>query len=154
MTYSASELKTLRSAARILERHAKRQATENETTATSPAEARKMVQYRVALKEHEEFGMLYLNNQHGLLGVEEIFRGTIDAAAVYPREVVKSALVMNSAAVIFYHNHPSGNAEPSQADIQITKRLKTALNAVDIRVLDHFVVTAGAVVSFAERGLL
>ena len=86
--------------------------------------------------------------------VEELFRGTIDGAAVYPREVVKRALYHNAAAVIFAHNHPSGIAEPSQADIAITRKLKTAMQTIEIRVLDHLVIGAGEVVSFAERGLL
>ncbi len=86
--------------------------------------------------------------------MEELFRGTIDGAAVYPREVVKRCLHNNAAAVIFAHNHPSGLAEPSQADIAITNRLKLALNTIDVRVLDHVVVGRMEVVSFAERGLL
>ena len=86
--------------------------------------------------------------------VEELFRGTIDGAAVYPREVVKRALYHNAAAVIFAHNHPSGIAEPSQADIAITSKLKTAMQTIEVRVLDHLVIGAGEVVSFAERGLL
>ena len=89
-----------------------------------------------------------------VLNFELLFRGTIDGASVYPREVVKAALAINAAAVIFVHNHPSGNAEPSQADQRITKRLVDALATVDIRVIDHFVVGTDAVISFAERGLL
>ena len=86
--------------------------------------------------------------------MEELFTGTIDGAAVYPREVVKRCLHHNAAAVIFAHNHPSGLAEPSQADISITRRLTTALNTIDVRVLDHVVVGRAEVVSFAARGLL
>ncbi|ALO47602.1 RadC family protein [Pseudohongiella spirulinae] len=103
---------------------------------------------------HEVFACLYLNNQHQVTGMEELFTGTIDGAAVYPREVVKRCLHHNAAAVIFAHNHPSGLAEPSQADISITRRLTTALNTIDVRVLDHVVVGKAEVVSFAERGLL
>lgn len=103
---------------------------------------------------HEVFACLYLDNQHRVTAMEELFKGTIDGAAVYPREVVKRCLHNNAAAVIFAHNHPSGLAEPSQADISITNRLKTALNTIDVRVLDHVVVGRCDVVSFAERGLL
>ncbi len=83
-----------------------------------------------------------------------MFRGTINSAAVYPRELVKQALEDNAAAVILAHNHPSGVAEPSQADIQITKRIKQAMELIDVRVLDHFVIGDGTAVSFAQRGLL
>jgi len=104
--------------------------------------------------QHEVFACLYLDNQHRVVAMEELFQGTIDGAAVYPREVVKRCLHNNAAAVIFAHNHPSGLAEPSHADIAITNRLKTALNTIDVRVLDHVVVGRADVVSFAERGLL
>ncbi|EJL3951683.1 DNA repair protein RadC [Vibrio parahaemolyticus] len=103
--------------------------------------------------EREVFAVMLLNNQHQLIAFEELFYGTIDAASVYPREVVKAALKANAAAVIFAHNHPSGDATPSHADKQITQRLKEALALVDIRVLDHIVVGDSAI-SFAERGLL
>ena len=95
-----------------------------------------------------------LDNRHRVIGFEEVFRGTIDAASVYPREIVKLALLRNAAALIVAHNHPSGVAEPSAADQQLTRRLKEALALVDVRLLDHFVVGDGEVVSFAERGLL
>ena len=103
--------------------------------------------------QQEVFACLYLNNQHRVVAMEELFRGTIDGAAVYPREVVRRCL-HNNAAVIFAPTHPSGLAEPSQADIAITNRLKLALNTIDVRVLDHVVVGRAEVVSFAERGLL
>ncbi|GIA88948.1 DNA repair protein RadC [Vibrio cholerae] len=96
---------------------------------------------------------MFLDNQHRLIAFEELFFGTIDSASVYPREVLKAALKVNAAALIFAHNHPSGDATPSQADKQITQRLKEALALVDIRVLDHIVVGDSAI-SFAERGLL
>ncbi|MBL4820796.1 MAG: DNA repair protein RadC [Gammaproteobacteria bacterium] len=104
--------------------------------------------------KHEVFSCIFLNNQHHIVKLEELFTGTIDGAAVYPREVVKRCLYHNAAAVIFAHNHPSGVAEPSQADISITRKLKSALETIDVRVLDHFVVGDPDVVSFAERGLL
>ena len=100
------------------------------------------------------FTCLYLDNQHRVVKLEELFSGTIDGAAVYPREVVKRCLRHNAAAVIFAHNHPSGVAEPSQADIAITRRLAAALNTIDVRVLDHIVVGRNEAVSFAERGLM
>ncbi|HUP91282.1 MAG TPA: DNA repair protein RadC [Solimonas sp.] len=102
----------------------------------------------------EVFGALFLDSQHQVIVFEELARGTLDGAAVYPREVVKSALRHNAAAVIFAHNHPSGVAEPSAADRTLTDRLKAALAQVDIRVLDHFVVGEGKPTSFAERGWL
>ncbi|WP_337913484.1 RadC family protein [Vibrio cholerae] len=103
-------------------------------------------------RQREAFYILFLDNQHRVIRDEILFEGTIDAASVYPREVVKRALHHNAAAVILAHNHPSGVAEPSQADRRITDRLRDALGLVEIRVLDHFVVGDGEVVSFAERG--
>lgn len=105
-------------------------------------------------RPYEVFCCLYLDNRHRLLAFDEMFRGTIDGASVHPREVVRQTLARNAAAVIFAHNHPSGVAEPSQADQLITQRLREALALVDVRVLDHIVVGDGRCVSFAERGLL
>jgi DNA repair protein RadC len=104
--------------------------------------------------EHEVFCCLYLDKRHRLIHFEELFRGTIDGASVHPREIVKLALQRNAAAIIIAHNHPSGVAEPSQADEMITQRVKDALGLVDIRLLDHIVVGDGVSVSLAERGLL
>ena len=104
--------------------------------------------------EHEVFCCLYLDKRHRLIQFQELFRGTIDGASVHPREIVKLALQRNSAAVIIAHNHPSGVAEPSQADELITQRVQQALALVDIRLLDHIIVGDGATVSLAERGLL
>ena len=104
--------------------------------------------------EHEVFGCLWLNNRHNVIKATTMFRGTIAEAAVYPREVVKEALQANAASVIFYHNHPSGDPEPSSADRSLTDRLKNALATVDIRVLDHIVIGGNKSVSFAERGLI
>ena len=118
------------------------------------AEARDYLSVKLSSLEHEVFGVIFLNQRHRILRYEEMFRGTIDSANVYPREVVKHALKLNAAAVIFVHNHPSGHAEPSQSDIAITKRLKEALALVDIRVIDHFVVGSDKVRSMAEEGLL
>jgi DNA repair protein RadC len=104
--------------------------------------------------EHEVFSAIFLDNRHRILTYEEMFRGTIDGASVHPREVVKRAIQLNAAAVIFAHNHPSGIAEPSKADEAITKRLANALKLIDVRVLDHLIIAGADVVSFAERGLL
>ena len=120
---------------------------------TSPALAKDAIQLRLAGLAHEVFACLFLDNQHRVIKFEEMFRGTIDGASVYPREVVKAALACNAAAVMFAHNHPSGVADPSEADKHITRRLKEALAMVDIRVLDHFVV-GDVIYSFAEQGLL
>ena len=103
---------------------------------------------------HEVFCCLFLDNRHRVLRFDELFRGTIDGTSVYPREVVKEALAVNAAAVILAHNHPSGVAEPSQADERITKRLKSALELVDIRLLDHLIIGDGCATSLASRGML
>jgi DNA repair protein RadC len=100
------------------------------------------------------FCCLYLDNRHRVLRFDELFRGTIDGTSVYPREVVKEALAINAAAVILAHNHPSGVAEPSQADERITRRLKSALELVDIRLLDHLIIGDSETTSLASRGLL
>ncbi|HSW12186.1 MAG TPA: DNA repair protein RadC [Solimonas sp.] len=124
------------------------------TALTSPQGARDYLVAQLRDRDHEVFGALFLDAQHQVLGFEELSRGTLDAATVYPREVVKAALRYNAAAAIFAHNHPSGIAEPSAADRALTDRLKNALAQVDIRVLDHFVIGEGRPASFAERGWL
>lgn len=121
---------------------------------TSPDLVRRYLVAQLRHLNHEVFAVLFLDNQHRLRAFEELFQGTIDGASVYPREVVKRALTHNAAAVILAHNHPSGVAEPSQADRRITTRLREALDLVAVRVLDHMVVGDGEVVSFAERGWL
>jgi len=103
---------------------------------------------------HEMFAVLFLDSQHRLIRLEEMFRGTLTQTSVYPREVVKRALELHAGAVILAHNHPSGMTEPSRADQVLTERLKAALQLVDVRVLDHLVVAGPCVTSFAERGLL
>jgi DNA repair protein RadC len=97
---------------------------------------------------------VFLNTQHRVIAVEELFRGSLSQTSVYPREIVKRALAHNAAAVIFAHNHPSGEATPSQADRNLTRTLADALALVDVQVLDHFVVAPGASLSFAEQGML
>lgn len=121
---------------------------------TSSAATREYLRARFRYSQSEIFSCLFLNNQHQVIKLEELFKGTIDGAAVYPREVVKRCLYHNAAAVILAHNHPSGIAEPSQADIAITRKLKAALQTIDVRVLDHLVIGNTEVVSFAERDLL
>lgn len=123
-------------------------------TLTSPAATARFLRAQLRDLQHEVFCCLLLDNRNRVIRFEELFRGTIDTASVHPREVVKLALAHNAAAVILAHNHPSGVAEPSQADERITARLRQALGLVDIRVLDHFVVGDDAAVSFVERGLL
>lgn len=125
-----------------------------ETVFSSAEQVRTYLSSQLRHSQREVFAVLFLDTQHRLIRYQELFMGTIDAAAVYPREVVKAALQFNAAAVILAHNHPSGVAEPSQADISITERIKRALDLVDVRLLDHFVVGDGSPVSLAERGLL
>ena len=120
----------------------------------SPDETRAYLRLKLSDRRHEVFGALFLDNRHRVIEVAEMFQGTIDGASVHPRVVVQRALEVNAAAIVFFHNHPSGVAEPSHADESITRRLRDALALVDIRVLDHFVVAAGETVSFAESGLL
>ena len=124
------------------------------TCLSNPTEVKDYLRLQVGHLEHEVFGCLFLDNQHAVIAAEDLFRGTIDGASVYPREVVKRALALNAAAVILYHNHPSGVSEPSQSDQRLTQRLKAALGTVDIRVLDHLIVAGAQVVSMAERGVL
>src|SRR5690606_19784573 len=121
---------------------------------TSPDLVRQYLSARLRHHQREVFAVLFLDTQHRLITYAELFHGTIDSASVYPREVVKEALARNAAAIILAHNHPSGVAEPSQADRRITERIQAALELVDIRVLDHMVVGDSEVVSFAERGFL
>ncbi len=126
----------------------------NPITLDSPEASRQFCQLTLADKEHEVFMALFLSTTHQLIKAVEMFRGTIDAALIYPREVAKEALSHNAAAAIFAHNHPSGSSEPSLADQAITRRLVDALGLLDIRVLDHIIVSRSETVSFAERGLL
>lgn len=130
------------------------QSLQRENVLTSPERTRHYLTRRLRAREQEVFLCLFLDSRHAVIVCEELFHGTIDGASVYPREVVKRALKHNAAALILAHNHPSGVAEPSQADLRITERLKAALALVDIRVLDHMVVGDGEVVSLAERGLV
>lgn len=125
-----------------------------DTLLTTPNTVREYIRLRVGGLEHEVFGVLWLDCQNRLIEAEEMFRGTITQTSVYPREVVKAALAKNAASCILYHNHPSGLAEESRADQSLTGNLKTALALVDVKVLDHIIVTATGAMSFAERGLI
>ncbi len=121
---------------------------------SSPASVRDYLRMTLTGRDYEVFMVLFLDAQNRVIEPEEMFRGTLTQTSVYPREVVKRSLFNNAAAVIFAHNHPSGVAEPSHADEILTQSLKQALALVDVRVLDHFVVAAGGLMSFSERGLL
>lgn len=123
-----------------------------EENLTQPKDAARFLQLSLAQEKNEHFSVLFLNNKHQVLCFERLFSGTIDGAAVYPRVVAQKALEHNAAAVIFAHNHPSDNCEPSESDRSITLRLKETLALIDVRVLDHFVVSRSTWVSLAERG--
>lgn len=134
-------------------RHLDEDLRERDALSDPPA-VRRYLQARLRGLDHEVFAALFLDSQHRLIAYEAITHGTIDGASIYPREVVKAALRLGAAAIIFAHNHPSGVAEPSAADRVLTERLREALQLVDVRVLDHFVIGEGRPVSFAERGWL
>lgn len=121
---------------------------------TSPRDSAAFLKARMADRPYEVFAALFLDNRHRVLAFEEMFRGTLDGASVHPREVVRAALEHNAAAVIFAHNHPSGVAEPSAADRNITRQLRDALQLIGVRVLDHLVIGAGEPTSMAARGLI
>ena len=121
---------------------------------SSPDSVRRYLSSQLAGRQHEVFCGLFLDNRHRVIEYTELFQGTIDSAAVYPREVVKSCLRSNAAAVIFAHNHPSGVAEPSDTDVRLTRKLTDALAPIDVRVLDHLVIGQGVQTSLAERGLM
>lgn len=121
---------------------------------SSPHSTRQFLCLLLADRPHEVFGALFLDSQHRLIGNEELFQGTIDSASVYPRVIVQRCIQHNAAALILYHNHPSGIPEPSSADRQITERIVKAMELIDVRVLDHVIVAGTASVSFAERGWL
>src|SRR5579859_2569033 len=141
-----TEDETIAAAAEIL-----RQRMMRLGSLTDPGAATNFLRMRLGGIEHEVFFVMYLDNRHRILAAEVAFNGTIDGAEVYPREIVKRALGHNAAAIICAHNHPSGNAEPSAADRAVTLRLRDALALVDIRLLDHFVVTSDAYMSLASR---
>jgi len=145
----ASSAQILGAARRVLARRVRRGAA-----LSSPAAVREYLSVMLGARDFETFCCLFLDNRNRLIEFVELFRGTIDGASVHPREVVREALKRNAAAVIFAHPHPSGVAEPSHADELITRRLREALQLLDIRVLDHLIIAGDEVVSLAERGLL
>lgn len=143
----------LQASLEISRRHL-RESLEKGDALTSPEATRRFLSAHLRDRQREVFACLFLDNRHRVLTYEELFFGTIDGASVHPREVVKRSLALNAAAVILAHNHPSGVAEPSRSDEQITRRLKEALALVDIRLLDHMVVGDGDIASLAERGII
>jgi DNA repair protein RadC len=150
----AAKYAALQAVLEMARRHLKEELQRNDAL-TSPDLTSRYLISTLRGYPYEVFACLLLDNQHRVIHFEELFRGTIDGASVYPREVVKIALAKNAAAVIFAHNHPSGIAEPSEADKHITQRLKQALGLLDIRVLDHFIIGDGVnTYSFAEHGLI
>ena len=149
----AAKCARLRSALELARRQAL-QALGTVDVLTSPAQTRRFLQHHLGGRQREVFSCLFLDSQHRVLRCEDLFLGTLDGAAVYPREVAVRALQYHAAAVIFAHNHPSGVAEPSQADRRITERLCQGLSLLDIRVLDHIIVGQGREFSCAEAGML
>lgn len=145
--FSTQQQATIQEAIKILQSSFVRGIAVSDSEAVS-----QFCQLKLAAELDERFGCLFLDNQHRLIAYEELFKGTINGAAVYPRVVVRRALELNAAAVIFTHNHPSGAPEPSTADISITHKLRDALNLVDVRTLDHIVVGSEGTVSMAVRG--
>lgn len=149
----ASKFVTVKASQELAQRYLECQLRRTEPL-SNPELTRDYLKARLRPYPHEVFACLFLDNRHRVICFEELFSGTIDSASVYPREVIKRALFHNAAALILAHNHPSGVAEPSQADQRITARLKQGLELIDIRLLDHFVIGDGKAVSLAERGLL
>lgn len=137
-----------------LARRALNQTLEERTVFESPQAVREYLQLQLGARAHEVFAVLFLDSQNRLIALEELFRGTLTQASVYPREIVLRALHHHAASVVLAHNHPSGVAEPSRADIQLTRSVLTALALVDVRVLDHFIVTRNTATSMAEQGLM
>lgn len=121
---------------------------------SSPSEIKALLRQKLGTLSVEIFGVIWLDTQNRVIKIEEIFRGTINQTSVYPREVVKGALAQNASSVVLFHNHPSGQGTPSRADEQLTQTLKAALALIDVRVLDHLIVTAVTITSMAESGLI
>lgn len=137
-----------------LARRALAQELQDKPLFSTPQAVRDYLQLQLGSRQHEIFAVLFLDSQHRLIALEELFRGTLTQTSVYPREVVVRALALHAGSVVLAHNHPSGEARPSRADEALTQTLKAALALVDVRVLDHFVVTSTQAVSMAELGLL
>ena len=141
-------------AAMELARRSLQEKLKESVALTSPGAVRDYLRLRLASRKEEAFVCIWLDAQHRAIDIEEPFRGTLTQTSVYPREIVKAALRINAAAVIFAHNHPSGVAQPSQSDELLTRNLKEALSLIEVKVLDHFIVAGNQAISFAERGLL
>ena len=137
-----------------LSRRALQEQMEKRNALTSPGAVRDYLRLALSQRKEEAFICIWLDAQHKVIEIEEAFSGTLTQTSVYPREVVKTALARNAAAVIFAHNHPSGVAQPSQSDELLTRNLREALALVEVKVLDHFIVAGNQAISFAERGLL
>ena len=147
--------KTAQFAAAIeLARRAMAEDLKQRTGLTSPGAVRDYLRVALGHRQYEVFVCIWLDAQHRVLGIEDAFKGTLTQTSVYPREIVRKAVVRNAAAVIFAHNHPSGVAQPSQSDELLTRNLKEALALVEVKVLDHFIIAGNQAISFAERGLL
>ncbi|SEI52108.1 DNA repair protein RadC [Allopseudospirillum japonicum] len=144
---------TLQAVLEMSRRHMEAVLTRGEAL-TSSKQVRQLLKLKLRDYPHEVFAVIFLDKQHQVLAIEELFKGTLDAASIYPREVLKRVLHHNAAAVIFAHNHPSGSTRPSQADQQITQSLRTLLQMIDVQVLDHFIIGEGDPYSFAEAGLI
>lgn len=144
-----AEQKTINKAIAILSREA-----QSGSFVRDASTVKRLAQLELGAEERERFGVFFLTSQNQVISFEILFSGTIDCSAVYPREVVKAALLHNAASVILTHNHPSGSLTQSDSDVKITTRLTNALSMIDVRVLDHIIVTAAGALSFAEKGLL
>lgn len=151
--FGAARFTLLQAALEISRRHVFETVMQGDVL-SSPEHVRHYLSLHLTGLEHEVFSALFLDNRHRVIEYRELFTGTIDSAAVYPREVVKRCLASNAAAVIFAHNHPSGVAEPSDTDVRLTRKLVDALALVDVRVLDHLIIGQGVQTSLAERGLM
>jgi DNA repair protein RadC len=141
---------TIRAALAILESR----LTETDGVISSPADVHNYVTLKLADRKSEVFAVLYVNTRHAVIEYREMFQGTIDGAAVYPREIIRAAIETNAAAIVLVHNHPSTNPEPSDADLNITRKIAQACELIDVRVLDHVIVGGTQIVSLAERGHL
>lgn len=152
--YDVKEQRLVRKAIELLKNKLKKDGACVSCVVTASAEARLLINLALAAKEREVFLVMFLDNQNRIIESAELFQGTVDGAAVYPREVVKAALAVNAASVILAHNHPSGNTTPSEADKRITQTIKDALAVVEIKTLDHIIVGGDKNFSFAEHGLI
>lgn len=148
-TFTAIQQATIQEAIAILESRLR-----TTKAFTNPSDVKQFCQLHIAHEMDEQFCCMFMDTQHRLIAFERLFSGTIDGASVYPRVVVRRALELNASALIFTHNHPSGDPKPSTNDISITKKLKDALNLIDVKVLDHIIAGSAETVSLAESGLL